>query len=162
MLCVCGLSSTAQTPSLQVHADLNQLMRGLLYPAANVVFFSQTDDPEKAKSGAAGDPAMSTDPVNAAFGGWLSVENAGLTLAESANLLMIPGRNCSNGAPVPINDPTWAAFVQQLRDGGMKAYQAAKTRDSQKMIDASNALDASCEGCHRKWRNPRSQANRCK
>ena len=33
------------------------------------------------------------------YGGWQSVENAALALAESANLLMIPGRMCSNGKP---------------------------------------------------------------
>ena len=99
--------------------------------------------------------------LNAAFGGWLSVENAALALADSANLLTIPGRNCSNGTPVPVKDPAWTAFVQQLRNGSMKAYQAAKTKDMDKMMEASNAVNASCEGCHRKWRT-RSAANRCK
>jgi cytochrome c556 len=61
-----------------------------------------------------------------------------------------------------MKDAAWAAFVQQLRDGGMKAYQAAKTKDQDKMIEASNAVNASCEGCHRRFRNPRTPANRCK
>src|SRR4030095_2320310 len=163
---LCGLSLVAQTPpgnaEQQVHADLNQLMRGALYPAANVVFASQNDDPEELKKAGKGDPSMATDPLNAASGGWVAVENAALTLAESANLLTIPGRNCSNGLPVPLKDAAWAAFVQQLRNGSMQAYQAAKTKDQDKMIDASNAVNASCEGCHRRWRNPRTPANRCK
>ena len=163
---LCGLSLAAQTPPAnadqQVHADLNQLMRGALYPAANVVFTSQVDDPEELKKTGRGDPSMSTDPLNAAFGGWVAVENAALTLAESANLLTIPGRSCSNGAPVPAKDAAWAAFVQQLRTGSMKAYQAAKTKDQDMMIEASNAVNVSCEGCHRRWRNPRTPANRCK
>ena len=167
MLAACVLSLAAQAPPAdvaqpQVHADLNQLMRGLLYPAANVVFSAQTDDPSKKKWPAGHDPTMSTDPVIGAFGGWASVENAALTLAESANLLMLPGRSCSNGTPVPVKDPAWAGFVQVLRDGSMKAYQAAKTKDMDKMIEASDAVNASCESCHRKWRNPRSAANRCK
>ena len=45
VLAVCGLSLQAQTPppnpAQEIHADLNQLMRGVLYPAANVVFFAQ-------------------------------------------------------------------------------------------------------------------------
>ena len=99
MLAVCGLcrlSLGAQTPPPttdaappQVHADLNQLMRGLLYPAANVVFSAQTDDPAKKKWPDGHDPTMSTDPVIGAFGGWAAVENSALALAESANLLMI-------------------------------------------------------------------------
>jgi hypothetical protein len=162
---MCGLSLVAQVPPAnadqQVHADLNQLMRGALYPAANVVFASQVDDPEELKK-TGRDPSMSTDPLNAAFGGWVAVENAALTLAESANLLTIPGRSCSNGAPVPVKDASWSAFVQQLRNGSVKAYQAAKTKDQDKMIEASDAVNASCEGCHRRWRNPRTPANRCK
>jgi hypothetical protein len=163
---LCGLSLVAQTPPAdadqQVHADLNQLMRGALYPAANVVFASQVDDPEELKKAFTGDPSMATDPVTAAFGGWVAVENAALALAESANLLALEGRNCSNGVPVPVKDQAWAAFVQQMRSGSMQAYQAARTRDQDQMIDASNALNASCEGCHRRWRNPRTPANRCK
>ena len=172
---LCGLSLVAQGPPAnagqrstppanadqQVHADVNQLMRGALYPAANVVFASQVDDPEEVKKAFLGDPSMSTDPRHAAFGGWVAVENAALTLAELANLLTLPGRSCSNGVPAPVKDAAWAAFVQQMRTGSMQAYQAAKTRDQEKMIEASNAVSASCEGCHRRWRSPRTPANRC-
>ena len=49
MLAVYGLSLMAQTPptnaAQEVKADLNQLMRGVLYPAANVVFFAQAENP---------------------------------------------------------------------------------------------------------------------
>jgi hypothetical protein len=163
---LCGLSLVAQAPPAnadqQVHADLNQLMRGTLYPPANVVFASQVDDPAELKKRSNADPSMATDPLIAAFGGWVAVENAALALAESANLLTIPGRSCANGVPVPAKDPAWAAFVQQLRTGSMKAYEAAKTRNQDMMIEASNAVNASCEGCHRRWRNPRTPANRCK
>src|SRR4030095_16814987 len=98
-----GLSLIAQTPSTneapQIHADLNQLMRGVLYPAANVVFSAQADNPGDVKFIPGDDPSMSTDPLTSTFGGWLAVENAALALAESANLLSIPGRSCSNGVP---------------------------------------------------------------
>src|SRR4249920_2971653 len=109
MLAVCGLSLMAQTASTnaaqQVHADLNQLMRGVLYPAANVVFFAQAENPGDVKPVPGHDPSMATDPLTSTFGGWQAVENAALALAESANLLMVPGRVCSNGEPVPMKDP---------------------------------------------------------
>src|ERR1700693_2437267 len=139
MLAVYGLSLVAQTPSTtaaqEVHADLNQLMRGVLYPAANVVFFPQADDPGDVKPVPGHDPTMSTDPLTSTFGGWQAVENAALALTESAHLLLIPGRVCSNGTPVPMTDPAWATFVQQLRDAGMKAYKAAQAKDQDKMRD---------------------------
>ena len=166
LLAACGLSLIAQGPSpnapQQVHADLNQLMRGVLYPAANVVFSAQADDPGDVKFIPGHDPAMSTDPLTSTFGGWVAVENAALALAESANLLLIPGRSCSNGAPVPTKDPAWAMFVQEVRDASMKAYKAAQAKDQDKMIELSGTLSTACAGCHRKWRDRRTPDNRCK
>jgi hypothetical protein len=145
----------------QVHATLNQLMRGDLYPAANVVFSAQSDNPGDVKPIPGHDPSMATDPLTSTFGGWMAVENAALTLAESANLLSIPGRTCSNGVAVPIDDPSWAPFVQQLRDASMEAYRAAQSRDQEKMIENSGTLSDACAGCHRKWRDRRTPENRC-
>jgi hypothetical protein len=166
MLAAIGLSLMAQTPSTdaapQVHADLNQLMRGVLYPAANVVFSAQADNPGEVKLPPGHDPSMSTDPLTSTFGGWLAVENAALGLAESANLLSIPGRRCSNGVPVPTKDPAWAVFVQDVRDASMKAYRAAQAKDQDKIIEISETLSASCAGCHRKWRDRKTPANRCR
>ena len=67
MLAVGGLSLMAQTPSTstsqQVHANMNQLMRGAFYPAANVVFSAQADNPGDVKFVPGQDPSMSTDPL---------------------------------------------------------------------------------------------------
>ncbi len=159
------LSLTAQTspPTArqEVHASLNQLMQGVLYPAANVVFYPQFEDPGETKPAPGNDPAMATDPLVSVFGGWQAIENAALALTESANLLLIPGRVCSNGAAVPITDPAWPMFVQELRDAGLQAYAAAKAKDRDKMIELSNTVNDACAHCHRKWR-PRTAANRCK
>ena len=166
VLAACGLSLAAQTPptnaAQQVHADLNQLMRGVLYPAANVVFSAQADNPGDVKLIPGHDPSMSTDPLTSTFGGWQAVENAAMALAESANLLSIPGRSCSNGAPVPTKDLAWAMFVQDLRDVSMKAYRAAQAKDQDKMIEISETLSTACAGCHRKWRDRKAPDNRCK
>ncbi len=160
ILPVWGVSLLAQT--MQAQANLNQLMRGVLYPASNVVFSAQTDDPGKAKPVPGTDPSMATDPLLSTFGSWVAVENASLALAESANLLMIPGRSCANGNPVPMSDPDWAKFVQQLRDAGMTAYKAAQAKDQDKMIEVAETLSAACGGCHRKWRDRPRGGERCK
>ena len=163
VLAACGMSLSAQAPpapanaAQQIHADMNQLMRGVLYPAANVVFFAQADDPEEASKAFNGDPAMATDPLKAAFGGWQAVQNAALALAESANLLTMEGRRCSNGTPVPTGDPSWVKFSQELRDASMKAYTAAQARSIEKVFEASEVLSANCAGCHRQWRDRRKQ-----
>ncbi len=174
MLLAVGPSLPAQTDSkeagppkpatvtIQVQSDLNQLMRGVLYPASNVVFSAQIDNPAEAKFVPGQDPSMATDPLKSTFGGWQAVENAALALTESTNLLLIPGRSCANGIPVPMNNPDWPKFVQQLRDAAAKAYKAAQSKDQDKMVDAADTLSAACAGCHRKWREKPRVADRCK
>jgi hypothetical protein len=163
MLAALVLGLPAQTPAtMQVQTDLNQLMRGVLYPASNVVFSAQTDNPGDVKFVPGKDPGMATDPLASTFGGWQAVENAALALTESANLLLIPGRKCANGVPVPMNNPDWSRFVQDLRVAGMKAYKAAQSKNQDQMVDAADTLSAACAGCHRKWREKPRLADRCK
>ena len=165
MLATGGLSLTAQTTPTAasptpVHANVNQLMRGVLYPAANVVFFPQSENPETVKQ--APDPGMATDPLTSTFGGWQAVENASLALAESANLLLVPGRTCANGVPAPVTDPEWVKFVGEVRDAGLQAYKLAQAKDREKLSDYSETISNSCGHCHRKWRDRRTAANHCK
>jgi hypothetical protein len=174
MLMAWGLCLPAQTTSkgaeppkpatatIQVQSDLNQLMRGVLYPASNVVFSAQIDNPGDLKFVPGRDPSLATDPLLSTFGGWLAVENAALALTESSNLLLIPGRKCANGLPVPLDNPDWPKFVQELRDAGMKAYKSAQSKDQDKMVEAADTLSAACAGCHRKWREKPRLADRCK
>src|SRR5205085_8890866 len=95
-------------------ATLGQLMKGVIYPASNVVFAAQSENPANVKP--AKDASLSTDPLASSYGGWQAVENAGLALSESASLLMVPGRKCANGVAAPIGNPDWPKFVQVLRD----------------------------------------------
>jgi hypothetical protein len=174
LLVVANLSLSAQavskdvgaanpaTAAMQVQTDLNRLMRGVLYPASNVVFSAQNDNPGDVKPAPGQDPSMATNPLVSTFGGWQAVENAALAVAESANLLLIPGRTCSNGLPVPINNPDWSKFVEGLRDAGMKAHQAAQSKNQDKMVDVADTLSNSCASCHRKWRDRLKPADRCK
>ena len=141
-------------------ATLNQLMRGTLYPESNIVFASQDVNP--ADIPRAKDPNMATDLLTTVFGKWDAVENSALAIAEVANLLELPGRKCSNGLDVPLKNPDWAKFVQELRDAGMVAYAAAKTKDQDKMTDAAGVLTNACAHCHFKYREKRNPADRCK
>jgi hypothetical protein len=162
--CTARTSPTAAqlpTATQEVHASLNQLMQGVIYPAANVVFLPQYENPAALDRPPSPQPAMATDPLVSVFGGWQAIENASLALTESANLLLVPGRVCSNGVAAPIADPTWSRFVKELREAGLQAYAAAKTKDQDKMIEVSETVNDACVHCHRKWR-PQVDANRCK
>jgi len=149
------------TPKMRLQSNLLQMMRGIFYPASNVVFSAQTDNPADAKFVPGKDPTMATDPLTSVFGGWLAVENASLALTDAANLLTVPGLKCSNGVAAPINDPDWPKFVQELRDAGMKAYKTAQSKDLDGMVEVADTMTKACAGCHRKWRE-KPLADRCK
>jgi hypothetical protein len=143
----------------KVDANLAQLMRGIIYPSSNVVFAAQSDlnfPPVK-------DPATSPNLLTSTYGGWQAVESAALGLAESANLLTIPGRMCSNGVPAPITRPDWIKFTQGLREAGLAAYKAAQMKNQDAMVDASGTVADACSACHDVYREKKGGLpDRCK
>ena len=144
----------------QVFGSLAQVMRGILFPNSNVIFFAQSNNPADVKPAA--DPSASLDPLSSTYGGWTAVENSSIALAEASNLLIIPGRKCSNGRAVPLNNPDWAKFVQGLRQASMMAYRAAQSKNQDKMLDAADAITTGCMNCHDRYRDkPGGVAGRC-
>lgn len=146
--------------SQQPPATLAQLMKGILYPSSNVIFAAQGDNPADVRP--AKDPATATDPLASAYGKWEAVENAGLAIAEASRLLTVPGRKCSNGLPVPINNPDWSKFAQGVREAGLAAYRAAQAKDQDKILDAADVMTTACANCHDKYREKPTLAARCK
>jgi hypothetical protein len=146
----------AQTPAepdapeqTRVYADMLQVMRSILYPASNVIFTAQSDDPDGFDQTLR--RSTSPNPFTSVYGGWQAVELSGLALAEAANLLMIP-RLCGNGRPAPVGDADWQRWVQEVRDAGMVAYAAAQTRSQDAILDAAGAVSDSCLHCHQQYR----------
>jgi hypothetical protein len=150
----------ASASTTRPDANLGQLMKGILFTNANVIFAAQSTNPADVTP--AKDPALATDPLANAYGKWEAVENSGLALAESARLLTVPGRMCANGRPVPIANPDWAKFVQGLREAGLKAYKAAQSKDQDKILDAADTMTTACANCHEKYREKANLADRCK
>jgi hypothetical protein len=144
----------------QVSATLAQLMRGILYPASNIVFAAQGDDP--AKFPPAKDQSAATDLLASSYGQWQAVENSAMAIVEAANLLTIPGRKCANGIAVPTGNADWPKLVQGLRDAGMTAYKAAQSKNQDKILDAADVLTTACANCHDKYREKPTLADRCK
>jgi hypothetical protein len=150
------IACTRATPPAQPasSATVLQVMRGILYPSANVVFAAQGDDP--AKIAQAEDPATATDPLKSTYGGWEAVMNAGLALNESARLLEVP-RACSNGQPAPIDAEMWKRGLTELRAAGLAAYEAGKAKDQDKVLDAADKVVTSCSTCHDQYREKPSR-----
>jgi hypothetical protein len=140
----------AAAPAASAHpATMLQLMRGILFPNSNLIFSAQSDDPTAVKK--ADDPATATDPLASAYGGWMAVENAGLALVEAASLLEVP-RACSTGKPAPINTAAWKKGIAELRASGMAAYQAARAKNMDQILDASDKMTMACATCHDVYR----------
>ena len=151
-------SAAAMKP--EVAADLRQLMRGILFPNSNVIFFAQEEDP--AKVAPAKDPSLSPNPLASTYGGWMAVENSAKALSEAANLLILPGRKCANGLPVPISNPDWSKFVQGLREASLETYKAAQSKNMDNILTAAGDLSTACSNCHDRWREKPDLADRCK
>lgn len=139
--------------------NMAQLMRGILFPSSNIIFTAQTVDPgapKKASADAAADGGFNFAIWGGGiYSGWEMVDYAALALAESAPLMLTPGRRCENGKPVPINDPDWIKFTQELYDAGKAAYKASQTRNQEAVSDSTNQLNDACLHCHQVYRDKR-------
>jgi hypothetical protein len=153
-------AATGAVPAQHPVANLSQLMKGILYPASNVIFAAQSQNPADVKPAA--DPAMATNPLASAYGQWQAVENSALAIVEAANLLTIPGRKCSNGLIVPFKNADWPKLVQGLRDAGMTVYKAAQSKNQDGIVAAAGDLTEACDNCHGKYREKPDIADRCK
>ena len=134
-------------------ANLLQLMRGVLYPSSNVVFAAQDD---LSKLTPVADPSVSPNPLTSTYGGWQAVENAGLAIAESANLIALPGRVCSNGKPVPVQRADWIKYTQGLRTAGLAVYKAAQSKSQDAMVDVAGTVSDACGACHDVYREKKT------
>ena len=143
----------------KIEANLLQLMRGIVYPASNVVFAAQED---LSKQPAPADASTSPNPLTTTYGGLQAVENAGLALSEAANLILMPGRMCSNGRPAPVRRADWIRDVQKLREAGRAAFKAAQKKDNEAMVDVSGTISDACSACHDVYREKKGgEKDRC-
>ena len=160
VLITAAVAQSPQRPAQHPEGNLAQIMRGILFPSSNVVFAAQSTNPNDVAP--AKDPSLATDPLASTYGKWNAVENSGIAIADTANLLLIPGRKCSNGRDVPLASADWPKFVQGLREAGLKVYAAAQTKDQDKIVEVADTMTTACSNCHEKYRDKESLADRCK
>jgi mono/diheme cytochrome c family protein len=152
--------ATSQAPVFPAAGNLAQVMRGILFPSSNIIFNVQTNDPgEPVKPGVTGAGATAafnwTNWGAGIYTGWQIVDYAAVAVAESAPLMLTPGRRCENGKPVPVDRPDWIKFSLELAEAGRVAYQASQTRNQQAVSDATNQLADACFHCHEVYRDKR-------
>ncbi len=151
-------SAPGVASSFAVAGNLAQLMRGVTFPNANILFNVQVKDPGKEK------PAIPMPFDYVAWGGtvyygWQAVDQAALALVETAPLFLLPGRRCENGKPVPIDRADWKQYTAALMDVGREAYRAAQTRNVDAVVKIADRLNESCANCHKVYRDGTREGN---
>jgi len=153
--------AAAQAPSFPPAGNLAQVMRGILFPSSNIIFTVQTVDPAAKKSSADNGTTKQEGGFNwmlwgaDIYKGWELVDYAAVALAESAPLMLTPGRRCENGKPVPVNDPEWIKFSVELAEAGKAAYKASQSRNQEAVSDISSVVADACLHCHQIYRDKR-------
>ena len=144
--------------------NMAQLMRGIFFPNANLIFTVQTHDPgEKPKPTAGGGQTGGFSFVEwgaGIYGGWELVDNAAIALADASPLMLTPGIRCENGRLAPVNDPDWIKFTEQMMAVARKTYQASQTRKQDAVSEATGDLSDACAACHQAYRDVRGRGGR--
>ena len=76
---------------------------------------------------------------------WEAVWSAGLSIAESGNLLMM--------APRAVDEGAWMQFARSLVDAGAEAAASAQARDVERVFAAGEQVYNVCTACHARYAN---------
>jgi hypothetical protein len=126
-------AAPAVAASSGLEADLlvlNDVMEWSVEPAADVVFAA-------AGLGAQADRRPNTAPA------WQAVADAAQQLAEQGHLLMQPA--------FATHRADWQGLAAAMHRSASDAAEAARRRDADRTAAASDALRASCQGCHLRY-----------
>jgi hypothetical protein len=121
------------SPPFQLVANVQQTMAWIVYPAADVIWDS---------AGTVITAQGSRELAPTTDKGWSKVVRAAGTLAESGNLLMLPGRAAGDD---------WVKYSRQLVDAGTLALQAAQSQDSDALFAAGGRIYQACKSCHEQY-----------
>lgn len=75
--------------------------------------------------------------------GWLAAESGAITVANTANLLKLPGYRRDN--------EDWIKFADALRDRAIDAQKAIQKQDEKAMFQTGADLYQVCVDCHAKY-----------
>lgn len=114
-------ASAAESGSPAAIASMNELMTRVVQPTSDAVFYIGRTPPESDED-------------------WRRLENQTLMLAESANLLLIPG--------YLRQQAQWITDSLLMRDAAVAAYKASQNKDLMALEALNGALYESCERCH--------------
>jgi hypothetical protein len=104
---------------------MSELMVKIIYPASDAIFYITTREPKTEVE-------------------WVELQGKALAVAESANLLMMPGR--------ARDQNRWMDDAKLMFEAGRAAFRAAKAKDVAALDALNDQLYTSCTSCHSHYR----------
>jgi len=132
LLAASALSAQPQPPAPPaapvkpaIVGTMSDLMVKVIYPASDAIFYITTRQPTSDAE-------------------WGDLQGKALMVAESANLLMMPGR--------ARDEDRWMQDAKLMLDAGRAAYRAARAKDLAALEALNDQLYESCTSCHQHYR----------
>jgi len=116
---------SAAAQGMKYVGTMSELMINLIYPTSDAILYVSSRTP--------------TNDVE-----WNELRAKALVLAESANLLMMPGR--------ARDQDKWMEYSKAMLDAAQKAFIAAKNHDANAIADLNDPVYQSCTQCHLQYR----------
>ncbi len=121
-------------PAFEPVAEVSQIMKATVGPSSDIVFGAVEIDLDATGTH---ERKPETDAQ------WEQVRNSAITLMETGNLLMMPGRARDGGV--------WIKQSRALIEAGAMAAKAAETKNARALLDAGHLIDLSCDACHSRY-----------
>ncbi|MDB5479138.1 MAG: hypothetical protein JWO83_191 [Caulobacteraceae bacterium] len=131
-LAACQKSAPPAPPPFNTTIPLHELMTRVIDPATDAVW---------AASGVVVDLQGEHDLSPRTAAAWARVRDAAAVVAESGNLLLLPGRVRPGR--------TWTRQARTLSALGLAAMRAAELKDRTAMLRIGGDIHDACEECHR-------------
>ena len=156
---------SSETPPYRTDATIKDLMLSIIDGNADIVWNSvATTLTDKGPA----ETLPQTDQD------WSRVRSAALTLAESANMLMIPGRRVARPGEksetpgvelepeemdklIAEDRSSWNTHALALYDAAMETVAAADARKPERVFEIGEHIELACEGCHRQYWYPNEE-----
>jgi hypothetical protein len=127
--------SGVPAPSLVAVGSVQQIMRGIVDPAATTVFGAVSTTVT-----AAGVEEKAPKTAQE----WDAVADSAAAIAEGGNLLLVGSRVVDGGE--------WTTISRRMIEAGRKALAAAEQKDANGVFESGEAIYETCDTCHSKYR----------
>ena len=146
----------------QPAGNLNQIMRGIFFPSANLIFTVQELEAEKLPPQPQAKPGGPTifEWGLQIYTGWPVVENAAVALADASTIMLLPGLRCENGRLAPNTEPDWIKFTDQMIAVAKRTQRLAQTRNRDAVSEFTTDLSNACNACHGVYRGDGGRGRR--